>query len=226
VTCGVDTKVTIDRRDRQAQTVTLASVASGALHLVRTERRTTEYVIAGAAREARTIIVEHPRLADFELATPREGVEVTADRYRIHVTVPAGAVSTLVVTLERPVAERIAVAELTAADLGAYASAAELPPAVRAAFTRLAGLRAKVDEKAGDVKAIDVEVARITAEQARIRDNLKAVPAGSTLHARYLGQLADQEDRLAALAQQRTDAQKALADARRALAEAIRTLRV
>jgi hypothetical protein len=226
VTFGVDTKVTIDRLDREAQTITLARVANGVLQLVRTERRTTEYAIAGAAREPRTVIIEQPRLTDYEIAAPREGVEVTADRYRIRVEVPAGTVTRMNVILERPIAERIAVAELSAADLGAYASAAELPPAVRAAFTRLATLRAAVDEKAADVKSIDAEVNRITAEQARIRENLKAVPAGTPLHARYLAQLGEQEDKLAALAQRRTEAQKALDVAQKALAEAIRTLNV
>jgi hypothetical protein len=224
VSFGVDQKVRIDRLDRDTQTITLATLSGGTLKLTRTARRTTEYTIAGAAREPRTVIVEHPRLQGFELATPKEGVEITPNYYRIRAEVPAGQTITLAVTLERPIVERVAIADLSAAALEAYATTGELPPAIRAALSRVATLRAAVDEKVAAASAIEAEIAQVTTEQARIRDNLKVVPSGSALAQRYLTTLGEQEDRLAALNTKLSDARRAVDAARKALADAIRGL--
>lgn len=224
VSFGVDQKVRIDRRDRDAQTITLATISGGTLKLTRTARRTTEYTIVGAAREPRTVILEHPRMQGFELAAPKEGVEVTPTHYRVRAEVPAGQTITTTVTLERPLVERIAIADLSTAALEAYATTGELPPAIRAALSRIATLRAAVDEKAAAVSEIEADIARLTAEQARIRDNLKVVPSGSALAQRYLTTLGEQEDRLTSLNARLADARRAAEAARKTLADAIRGL--
>lgn len=227
VSFGVDAAVKIDRRDRDEQSVTLASIAGGVLRLTRTARRMTDYTIAGAAREARTVILEHPKLPGFEAAAPPGAtIEETPDRYRVRVEVPAGAVVRVPLTLTRPIAEQVSLADLSGAALSAYVSSGELPGAVREALRRIAALRAVVDEKAAAVNEIEADMARITAEQARIRDNLKVVPPSSPLAARYLGVLSDQEDRLNALSSSLADARRAAEAARRALAEAIRTMSI
>jgi hypothetical protein len=223
---AIDEKVRIDRREQDLQTLTLATIAGGVLTLIRTERRTTVYTIAGAAREPRTVILEVPRVEGFDLAAPKERVELAPDRYRIRVEVAAGATIRLPVTLERPLVERRSIAELGSEEIRAFVAAPDLPEATRAALAAVVAAQAVVAEKEAAVKALVEERDRIAQDQARIRENLKVVPAGDPLAARYLAELTAQEERLATLATQLAAARGEVDRARRALAETIRGLHI
>ena len=225
VSFGVDQKVHIDHRADTKQTVTLATIAGGVLQLTRTERRTTVYTTTGAAREPRTVILEQARVPGFDLVAPTgAGVEVTDGYYRIAVEVPAGGTVVTQVVLARPVLESVGIADLSSDALAVYATSIDLSSLVRGALTHVAALRTAVDDKATAVKALEAELAQITAEQARIRENLEVVPAASALHARYLAALGTQEDRLAALEAKLDGARAAAAAAARTLADGIRAL--
>lgn len=222
---GVDQDVTIDRRESQAQPITVASISGGVLTVTRAERRVTDYTIAGAAHAPRVVILDHPRIPGFDLVEPRRQVEgVSEHDYRIKVEVPAGATVPMKVVLERPVEQNMVIADLAGDALSAFARNSELPSAIRNALAQVAALRTTLADKVAAAKALEAELTRITGDQARIRDDLKAVPAGSALAKRYLDTLAQQEDRLADLGKLITDARAAVRAAEQALAQFIRSL--
>jgi len=68
--------------------------------------------------------------------------------------------------------------------------------------------------------------ARIIAEQARLRENLKAVPPEGELAKRYLRLLGQDEDRIATLGEQLDAARSAVKDAHAALADDLRALKI
>jgi hypothetical protein len=228
VSFAVDLRVTVDRDERVSQTLTVAKIASGLLQLTRTERKATTYTIVGAAREARTLIIEHPRVTGFELAPSEDFtvVELTATHYRLRRQIPAGGKIKLSVILERPLSESVALTDLSKERLSAYVTSSELPRAVRQALSRIADLQATVAGKRATLDKLLSERAQITEDQARVRENLKAVPAGSDLYKRYLVTLEQEEDRLEALRGEITAAESAVAAARQALAEVIRELKI
>lgn len=224
---AVDERVTIDREESRAQVLTLATIANGILTLTETQQRETLYTIEGAAGEPRTVILEHPRVEGYTISLPDGGAEVieqTERYYRIRTDVAAGETKEVRVVLERPILRTIRIADLSRAQTLAYASSADLPEAVRAAFAHVAELQAAVADKESALEALEAELARIAEEQARIRENLMVVPAGSDLAEQYLTTLGEQESRIAALRVEIEAAESALAEARRALAEAIRGL--
>jgi hypothetical protein len=147
VSFAVDRKVRIDREERSEETLSRAKIEGGLLHVVRTARRVTTYTIAGAAREPRVVLIEHPRLDGWELAAPREDVEATSDRYRIRREVGAGETVRLDVVLEQPLTETIAIADLSAEKLELFVSSREIPEPLRKALARVAELRAAVAEQ-------------------------------------------------------------------------------
>jgi hypothetical protein len=225
---GVDLKVGIDKTQKDDQLVTFATIDAGVLHLTRTERRRTHYAITGSADEARTIVLEQPRIPGFDIAVspPEATVTVTDARYRIRVVVPAGGNVPVEVTLDHPVFQNVVIADLGSADLGAYASASALPAPLREALAHVAALRQVADERAAVVRDLEADLARLTGEQARIRENLKAVPAAGELATRYLRLLGRYEDRIAALGEQLDVARSAVRDAQKALSDYIRSLKV
>jgi hypothetical protein len=222
---GVDTKVRIDKRESSSKPITVATISGGVLRMKRLDRRTTTYTVKGAAREPRTVILEHPRVAGFEIEDHEsELIGVDEAHYRLRVEVPAGATVPFTVTLARPLDETVRIADLPANVLGAYASSSDLPPALREAMRRLATLRATVDDKAKDVADLEAERARITADEARVRENLKVIPVGSSLHERSLADLAAAEEKLKELGTKLDAARAALNRAKRALAEAVQRI--
>jgi hypothetical protein len=71
------------------------------------------------------------------------------------------------------------------------------------------------------VKDAEAQIGQISADQARIRENLAAVPAGSELQKSYLGTLADQEKKISAMIEVRDKASSDFSQARQALEKAI-----
>ncbi|WP_437565310.1 DUF4139 domain-containing protein [Sorangium sp. So ce542] len=224
VSFAVDLKVRIDREERAEEAISRARIQGGVLELVRTARKVTVYTIVGAAREPRVVLIEHPRLAGWELAEPKEGVETTRDRYRIRREVAAGETARLTVALEHPVSHTIALTSLTSEQIEVYLSSREIPEALRAVFTRIAELRAAVEAQRRALSALEAELAALRGEQERVRENLKVVPAGSALQERYLRALSEQEDRIAAVSAKLPGAREAVASAERALADYVRDL--
>jgi hypothetical protein len=82
-----------------------------------------------------------------------------------------------------------------------------------------------VAARAAAIAALGEEAGRIAADQARIRENLAAVPADGDLARRYVASLGAQEDRMDAIRADETRLRAALADARGRLAAAVRDLR-
>mgnify|MGYP001005848673 CR=1 FL=1 len=94
----------------------------------------------------------------------------------------------------------------------------------RAAFQKVAELRGEIERIDGEIAAANAERDRLFAEQERIRQNLAAVPEGSDLQRRYLQTLAEQEDRLTALAQRLVELQAERDGAVKALDDYVATV--
>ncbi len=224
---AVDQAVTVDREEKPSRRLSRATIADGVLTLSVIDRQSTTYTVAGAPDADRDVVIEHPRRPGWDLAEPANGKpEATATAYRLPLAVPAGKTVTLTATLERPRQERIVLTDLTADQIAARASAPELPAEVRQALTTLAGLRAAVAEKERRIAELERERAERIADQDRLRENLKALPAGSDLHKRTLAKMAEAENRLDALARDLTTARNEAEAARQTLRERVKALAI
>lgn len=222
---AVDQKVTIDRAERPSQALARAKVADGVMTLTVIERQTTTYSIAGAAREDRSVIVEHSRRPGWELVQPAEPKpEVTPGAYRIPVAVPAGGTATLTVALERPRVERVGLADLNPEQIQVYAASTELPQPVRDALAKLASLRSTMADKERRVADIERERAAVAQDQERLRQNLGSLPRDSDLHKRTLARMGEAETRLDRLASELATARREAEEARNALLAQVRGL--
>jgi len=224
---ALDRDVSIDREERGSRTTRVAGIADGVLRLTVTERTETAYAIRNAAGEARTVVVDHPRPEGWTLVPPQGAeAEQAGGAWRLTRTVPAGQTATLTVAAERPRAETVALADADPDRLLALVSGAQLTPAQRGAIERLAALRTDVGRAEAAAQARAAEAERAAADQARIRDNLRAVPEGSDLARRFLADLAAREDELAAARRAEEEARAEAEAARGRLARAIAELRV
>lgn len=223
---AVDQKVKVDREERPSQTLSRAAIADGLLHLTVTERQTTTYTLAGAAREARTVLVEHPRRPGWSIVEPAGVREATPTAYRLPVEIPAGGTVALTVAAERPRQEQLSLTDLSSDRISAYAAAAELPAAVREALGKVFVQRTLVAERERRVGFIERERDETIKDQARLRENLQAVPQNSDLGRRTVTKMGDLETQLERLAKDLAAARKETDDARRALADTVRGLKL
>ena len=219
VAYALDQRTLIDREDGADQTIAKMAIDRGVLSLTIVERQTTLYAVAAPQGEALDVLIEHPRMAGWDLVKPAGDVETTENDYRLPLAVPAGGTATLEAVLEFRHLQTMQLVDLSRDQLVWYAQNGEVPQEARDAFARIAELRAAVDQTDRAIDEGNRQRSLILQEQERLRDNLASVPAGSDLADRYLTKLAEQEDlieqqlaRLDDLGGQRTNRQQALRD--------------
>jgi hypothetical protein len=222
VSFAVDEKVQASREARGRDLLTRATISRGVLQLTRLEQQVTVYRFKAPAQEARALLIEHPRHADWELATPAEkDVELTRDRYRIPVTLKPGEERTVEVVVQRPRMESVSLTDSPTPLLATYSRTGALDEKVRRALERLVALRGDVDREERALSALDASRKTIHEEQERLRANLNAVPGAGDLRQRYLEKLKKQEDDLEKLDADIAAARTRIGAARARLADAV-----
>ncbi|NOT40199.1 MAG: DUF4139 domain-containing protein, partial [Alphaproteobacteria bacterium] len=217
---ALDQKVLIDKEDKAEKRISKATLANGIFKASIVDERTTVYTIKGAAKEDRKIVVEHPRSAGWELVTPDpKTAEMTDVAFRVPFDVKAGTTVKHTVTTQWPRDEETALVDIDLDTVLAYASNENLTPGQRAAFTRMGEMKRKVQELDAQIENEGEARDRLFEDQGRIRENIKAVPAGSDLQSRYLREMGKLEDEaqthkrnIDRLTRERTTQQQALAD--------------
>ena len=98
----------------------------------RLTRQITTYRVKTADPGEHHLLIEHPRLVGWSLTAPDPThVELSANAYRIPVTLPGDTQGTLAVTMEHPLEETIRLLDLTDDRLGVLVASNELEPSVR-----------------------------------------------------------------------------------------------
>jgi len=223
---AVDQKVTVEASDSRDDTITGAKLANGVLEIQTLLRKTNSYSIKGAANEDRTVVVETPRYNWDLKSHDIDKVDATYNYLRLPVPVSAGKTEKLNVVWESTASNSISsIEQLRTSDYAYYATTeSKLPDNIRAAFARMAELGGAVDAADYAINQLDAERDRIFSEQERIRANLASVPEGSDMQRRYLASLALQEDRLLAIATERTQRQAEQSAAKQALTSYVMSL--
>lgn len=203
ISFAVDQKVSVREETKSDRIVTQVSITKGVMTLTSKETYRVDYEITGAAKEARVVLLQHPRMYGWTLVDPaEEQIEVTPDSYRARIAVEAGGKATFAFVFEQPVAEQVYLSGLDDSSLAYYLESDFLSAEAKAQLAVLVDLRATLADKRRELADLEAEISQIIADQNRIRENLKSVPAESDLQRRYLETLNQQEDRLIALRDQ------------------------
>jgi hypothetical protein len=184
-------------------------IAKGIMQLTKEQRKTTKYAIRNADTAPRQIVVEHPAEEGWQLtpATPKPE-ESTESFLRFRLPVDAGKTAELTVESIHPEETRYELTNLDDDEVALLVDQKRMTPAMQQAFDRILKQKEKVNQLTAQVFQRKSEGDQITADQARIRENMKALKGSSeekTLLQRYVGQLDAQESRLAALRKESSD---------------------
>lgn len=228
---GVDLQLTVQPKEgRNASLLVTGKIVDGVLQVTYRRRAKKEYTAENKADKPKRLLIEHPRRGgdEWKLMTDTPApVETLPATYRFETTVDAGKNATFTVKEETTDYQRIELLqEGSFNNVLYYSQQDEIPKPVRDALARAAALQGAVAETERAMNERNAQVNAITAEQGRIRENLKTVDKGSAYATRLLKKLDEQESQIEALRREAEALRTKLEGQRRELGEYLRGMNV
>ena len=197
ISYALDLKTEVEPKlEGGTQELTTVSLKKGTMLISRRLIEDRTYLVKNRDAKAKTVLIEQPYRADWKLAEPKESTERTRDIYRFSVSVDPGKSATLRVKETLPIQESILLTDSGIDQIVYYQQAKEVSPKVKEALQRVVQLRSKLDDARAQRTRLDHRTAEITAEHARIRENMQRLPQNSDLYTRYVKKLDQQETEL------------------------------
>lgn len=200
---GIDLDVVVTPKVSAANAVTTASIRKGLLIITRKLTSSVEYSADNKSDKDKTLVIEHRVQPGWKLLDTSTLLEQTADFYRFKGLAPANKVSRLVIKTEYPQLETIALVNSTLDMLSSYRTMSDVPKPIRDAVARAAELRQAVADADRDLNVRTQQIDDISAEQNRIRENMKTVAQSTQYYERLLSKLNEQESSIEGLQRER-----------------------
>ena len=200
------TLVTVNKNGGR-EPVFLVRVVDGTFqaHYYEAEKKT--YSIANQTDKPRVVYVEHPLREGWRLTeeTPKP-VEKTQGAYRFRIELKPREAVKLDVAERRALMDKYLVSNLTPRDLEVFVSRRYLDATSQVALENIISLKQQIADIGSAVQEIDSEAAEIAKDQARLRENIKALSETADarqLIARYVAKANEQETRIEQLGRER-----------------------
>ncbi|MBN1512234.1 MAG: DUF4139 domain-containing protein [Phycisphaerae bacterium] len=197
ISYSLDLKREVERVSKaEPEVLTSVRIAKGTL--IATRKYVEEYTFNVKNKDdaVRAVLLEHPFRADWTLVTPKDPFERTPQVYRFKVDAKPNETTSLTVREERQGDQYIALSSSGLDTIEFYIRAKVVSPKVREALEKVAQMRNELGNTQARKNQQTQRVAQITADQGRVRENLKTVREGTELHERYLKKLTEQENEL------------------------------
>jgi hypothetical protein len=227
---AADTAVHVDAKtDGGPRRVERVQIVRGVIIQTVQDRERRVYAVRNEDSSPRVVIIEHPARAGWILSgdTPQPA-ESGAGFHRFRLTVEPRKSASITVEESYPRDVRVTIASMTDEQLAVFLRGPGATAAVQAALRPIVEKKQAIAAIARDLAARQAETGRIAEDQARVRENMKALKGSAeekALVQRYARQLDEQENRLevlrketTALEQQRSQAQAELDELIEALA--------
>jgi hypothetical protein len=191
------------RQSKQPQHVTKVKIAKGVMTHVSELHERTLYTVHSQDDAPRVLVVEHPARMDAALAKgTQEPDERAPGTYRFKLEVAPKATASLPVEEVRVLYSSFQLANIDDAQIAVFSSNGSITPDMVQALKKIATQKAIVSKLEQDMDDRQKDIDRIVADQARLRENMKALKGTSeekALTQRYTSQLDQQETELDSL---------------------------
>ena len=204
-------------------------IMHGTLYATHHHRQKKVYTLRNQTPHPRTVYVEHPVRARWELddkATPKPDGK-SQRFYRFKVELKPNETRELTVAEREEGRETYLLSNVTTEQIQLFFSRRYIDDATRAALQNILDLKARVAAAQSRVAAVDQETAEIGADQRRLRENISALTQTAEarqLIARYVQKADQQETRLEQLAREKQAALEEYSRLQTQLEAALRAL--
>jgi hypothetical protein len=155
--------------------ITRSVKASRGVLTIRTAvERTTTYNVNNVDAKEKTLIIEQPAIPSMKVVRPKAD-ETTTSANRFSVRLPASGAQKLAVVEEEVLQRTEAVSNIGPDQLLLYVQNGQLSPAAKQQLQAVAEKRRGVADADAETKRIEAEMAEITRDQDRIRQNLNSL---------------------------------------------------
>jgi hypothetical protein len=177
VSYALDLETEIAVEDKPSQRLLVAlSIRKGGLHIKHKESRQTDYVVKNSSDRAKQVLIERSIDPEWKLTQPA-AVEKTRAAHRLTMNAEPGKTATLAAVEERDVTEKLAMVSLDLTELAIYLQAGQASAPLKQALEEAISRRTALLALQARRTELDRRLADAAAEQLRVRDNLKALPA-------------------------------------------------
>jgi hypothetical protein len=208
---AADTALRVTSKDgEESKTAKRVIVMKGVMKVTREERSERVYTLHNADTRPRQVILEHPIREHWKLASDLKPEDTGATHYRFRISVEPGKTEKLTVKESRPETTSIYVNAITDNQLKLLEEEKTIKPELEAKLRGIIAKRQEIFDVDQEVRARQTEMEAIDKDQARLRENMKALKGSAeekALLLRYTKQLDGQEDRLAELKKEIADLQ-------------------
>ncbi len=190
--------------------ITHVVIAKGLMTVTREDYEKRTYTVSNSDTAARDVIIEHPARDGWNLAKDLKPEETSASFHRFRLKVEPKTSGELAVEEFHPREFDVQLTNLDAGWINLLTEEKRMTPAISQALKRVLDQKGVISGIDAQIRSRRQDADSITADQGRIRENMKALkgsPEERALVQRYTQQLNSQEDRLAALHTQVADLQ-------------------
>jgi hypothetical protein len=181
---------------RQPDRLTKVKLNKGILYRTDRIREEKTYNVKNRSEHDRTVLIEHPYRADFNLVSKDKPAERARDVYRFELKVAPGKTVTEEVVEEQDVGSNVTLSNTDDNTIRFFLSQPAVSDAAKKALTQALDLKAKVDNTRRDIQQLERQLKDITDDQVRLRANLKEMPPTAEAYKRYLKKFDDQETQI------------------------------
>ena len=191
--------------------VSRVQILKGVMFMSREHHDKVKYTIRNSDTAARQVVIEHPVRSGWKLVDADKPEETSASHYRFRVAVDPDKTGELTVEEIHQDVTRAMLTDITQHQVEVLAAENVMTPELQAAFRRVLDQKNVISRLQSETETREKELGAINTDQARIRENMKALRGSAeekALLARYTRQLDSQEDRLNILHKEIVDLQQ------------------
>ncbi len=221
----IDPKLDSDR-----ERVTRTSIFRGTMTTTRELREKKTYTVRNEDTKPRTLVIEHQARPEWKLAEdgPKPD-EKAIGLYRFRLSVEPKKTERLVVNEAKPLYTQYSLSSITNDQIESFLLQESINPQIEKALRAIVAQKNVVADFDAKIKAQQKTIDQIFTDQARLRENMKALKGSAeekALLQRYTRQLDDEETQLDALRKKKQDTEAEQQSANGALQKMIQDLQM
>jgi hypothetical protein len=178
-----------------ASRITSVKAVKGIIHTHTIQRDERVYDVSNRSTTDRNLLIEHPNRKGqgFTFVGDNKPKEEAADVFRFELAVAAKKDLSYTVVEERPIDEHVQLTNNADDRIRYFINLKEAPQTLKAKLQEALKVKGSWDKVRQDIQAANQRIQTITADQKRLRENLRETPKESPLFQRYLKTLEEQE---------------------------------
>ena len=188
--------------------VTAVKANKGIVIVTNKQVEEKKYKVVNRTESDRTLVIEHPNRTNqqFKLVETAKPVEETAGLWRFQIPVAAGKTETFVVKEEKEFGTQYQLNNSADNTISFLLKLREISPELKAKLQEAVAMKGTWDGHKRELAQLEADLKRLSADQERIRKNLRETPPQAEVYKVYLSKLSAQEKEIDTL----TDRQKEL----------------